>query len=284
MPHSFKNAETTCVRLLGCRGDPSDWGDDMPIIIRPDAEPEQFLCLGKPPAAQFFHSKGGQSDGSGPAALGPFLPDGAGVGLLGRRNNGELGAVQVDRLPAKCSNFAAAQAAERPRYQRNEQAALASRVQDGRGSRRADRLDRLTLNLRPIPLLEERSGIANNELPALGLVLGVVQCRRENPVHMIDSARGKPAFAVAPAEGDSLFGRLHVTGLGREENAHIDDGPPLISRDRHADARGALAPLPKLRSDDRLRQRVIVVRCEVGVGADIEAVIKVTSVRPSGRV
>jgi hypothetical protein len=71
---------------------------DMPIIIRPDGEPEQFLSLSKPPAAQFVHSKGGQGDGSGPAALGLFLPDGAGVGLLGRRDNGELGAVQVDRL------------------------------------------------------------------------------------------------------------------------------------------------------------------------------------------
>ncbi len=83
----------------GLQGRAVSLGDDMPAIVRPNAEPEQFFGLHKPPAAQLFHGEGGQGDDSCAPALGFLLADVTRICLLGAGDNGELGAVQVNGFP-----------------------------------------------------------------------------------------------------------------------------------------------------------------------------------------
>jgi hypothetical protein len=55
---SFRTADTTCVRLLAAGGKCHQTRHASPI--GPNAQPEQFLSLRKPPAAQFLHSERGR--------------------------------------------------------------------------------------------------------------------------------------------------------------------------------------------------------------------------------
>jgi hypothetical protein len=86
--HSFKEAahdvgEAARLQRLAVR-----LGDDVQAIVGPDAQPEKFLGLRQPPAAQLFDGHGGEGDGSRPAALGLFLPDVPCISLLGARHHG----------------------------------------------------------------------------------------------------------------------------------------------------------------------------------------------------
>jgi hypothetical protein len=83
-------------------------GDHVPIVVRPDPEPQQFLGLRQSPAAQFVDREGRQGDRSRLAAFGLLFPDRAGVGLLGARDYSQLPVRKVDRPPAEGGDLTAA--------------------------------------------------------------------------------------------------------------------------------------------------------------------------------
>ena len=61
-------------------------------------------------------------------------------------------------------------------------------------------VDRLALDLGPVPLFEERGRVADDQLPALRLA----KCGIEHPVHVVDGARRQAALPVAPAAFNAL--------------------------------------------------------------------------------
>lgn len=81
----------------------------MPVVVTAHAKTKQLLG---------GHSR--HHDRAGTTTLGFLLADGAGVGLLGAGNDGELSGLQVDRAPAQSRDLTAAKTAERRQDQRNE--------------------------------------------------------------------------------------------------------------------------------------------------------------------
>lgn len=73
----------------------------MPVVVTAHAKTKQLLCLQDAPAAQLLDGHSRHRDRAGATTLGFLLADGAGVGLLGAGNDGELSGLQVDRVPAQ---------------------------------------------------------------------------------------------------------------------------------------------------------------------------------------
>ena len=148
-PHSFRKAETTCVRLRGCSGEPSA----CVTTCRLSSAPTPSRSSSSACATRQRRSSSTASEGRATvrrlAALGFFLADHARVCLFGAGDNGQLPEIEVDRLPAQGGNLATAQAAQRGQHQRNEKPTLTRRIEHGCRCGDVDRRDRLALDLRP---------------------------------------------------------------------------------------------------------------------------------------
>jgi hypothetical protein len=91
------------------------------------------------------------------------------------------------------------------------------RIEHGGSCGRADRCDRLALNLRPVSLLEQGGRAAVDEFPAFGLI----ESRIKNPVHVVHGARRQSAFVLDGKPQLIEFGSIDFQPEIKNDNLHF---------------------------------------------------------------
>jgi hypothetical protein len=123
-----------------------------------------------------------------------FLLTEACLGLLGAFDNGQIASGKIDVLPSQGDNLTTAQAAQYPKQDRNKHAGRAESI-----NQRCSLFQVISCQWLPLDFrgLHQISGIVCQCSPETRLLKSLPS----DPVHVIDGAWGKSAFAIPAAIG-----------------------------------------------------------------------------------